>query len=119
MKILTNAHISVQTIQALQSMGHEVTEPPAGLGDPEILEAAKAIGAVVITQDLDFSNLLARSKDTSPSVVSLRLQRPHPTRVTDILRKLLNDYEDALQKGAILSVDDTGTPRVRFLPIVK
>lgn len=118
MKILTNAHISVQTIQALQSMGHEVTEPPAGLGDPEILEAAKAIGAVVITQDLDFSNLLARSKGTAPSV-SLRLQRPHPTRVTDILRKLLNDYEDALQKGAILSVDDTGTPRVRFLPIVK
>lgn len=98
-------------------MGHEVTEPPREAEDPDILSLAKDLDAVVVTQDLDYSQLLAKSQDSAPSVISLRLQIPHPSRVTSILASVLDQYRETIEKGAVLSVDDTGRARVRFLPI--
>ena len=56
-----------------------VTEflPPTAT-DLELLDLARREGAVLITADLDFSALIATSREMSPSLVSLRLAFPTP-----------------------------------------
>jgi len=118
LNIIANAHISPITNEALRSRGHDVTEVRAREKDSEILNLAKRTGAIVITQDLDYSHLLAGSRDTAPSVISLRLRILHPSYVANILVTVLDQYRDTIEKGAILSVNDTGEPRIRLLPVL-
>jgi len=118
LKIVANAHISKLTVEALREIGHDVTELPPRAEDPDVLDLARSIGAVVVTQDLDYSQLLAITREVAPSVISLRLKQLKPSYVTSILVGILNQHKGVIEKGAILSVDDTGKPRVRFLPIV-
>jgi len=71
----------------LRSQGHDAIhlheEGLDRLTDPEILEKARWEGRVLLTHDLDFSQLLALSKAASPSVIVFRLadMRPAPDRV--------------------------------------
>lgn len=118
MKIVANAHISKLTVEALREIGHDVTELLPRVEDPDVLDLARGIGAVVVTQDLDYSQLLAITREVAPSVISLRLRYPYPTYVTSILVRILNQYRSVIDKGAILSVDDMGEARVRLLPIL-
>jgi predicted nuclease of predicted toxin-antitoxin system len=117
LKIVADAHISVKTTDVLRKMGHEVTDAPKHATDRDIIDLAKNLGAVIVTQDLDYSQLLAASQDAAPSVVSLRLRLPHPDRVTRVLADVLNCYKAVLLCGVILTVKDGGQVRVRPLPI--
>lgn len=117
MKIVANGNISPKTIDALRDEGHDVTDLPPSIEDPAVLSLAKALDAVLVTQDLDYSSLLAKSKDSAPSVVSLRLHRAHPPQVTSILVRVLRQYKDVIEEGAVISVSDTGEARVHLLPI--
>lgn len=84
--------------------------------DIEILAWAKAHEAVVITQDLDFSQLLFALKDNGPSVILLRipniLDPSHQPRIINAIRQA----EAALIKGALLVIGPKHA-RLRRLPI--
>ena len=91
------------------------------VGDPratdrEIMEWARAHEHVVFTHDLDFGALLAMTHATGPSVVQVRTQDVLPEAIEALIVKVLTDYRDALQRGAIVSVDQV-LARVRILPI--
>lgn len=70
----------------------------------------------MLTQDLDFSAILAATSGTKPSVVQLRSDNLDPevigAKVTSALRLLENE----LNSGALLSIDPERT-RVRILPL--
>ena len=120
MRYLANQNISPRTVSLLKDRGFEIRRVsdflPAHAEDPHILELARAEGQAVITQDLDYSALLAIGGHTNPSVVSVRLYNNRPERLAAVLEKVLPAIEADLQAGAIVVVEEARI-RVRFLPV--
>lgn len=120
MKILADQHISPRTVEFLRALGHEairVSERmPANASDDAIVSLARQEGWVVLTQDLDFSVLIAAAGENRPSVVILRLASPRVERVNEVLRAALPKLAAAVAEGAIVTVEDARI-RVRQLPI--
>lgn len=69
-----------------------------------------------MTQDMDFSALLALGGHSQPSLVTLRLLNTDPEVVTQRLRQVLPQVQAALRQGCAVTVEDQ-TVRIRQLPI--
>jgi len=119
MRLLADAHISPRTVEHLRSLGHDVVRVGEVLGpgatDVEIVEEAERDDRVVLTQDLDFSQIVAVSGRTKPSVVSLRLTNVAVGAVNTLLETVIPAIEADVAAGAIVTVEDTRV-RVRRLP---
>ena len=119
-RLLADMNISPKTVDALQQRGWDVIRVsqvlPMDASDDEILALARREGRVVITQDLDFSALLALSGYDQPSLITLRLAVSDPETVTRRLLEVLPGLEGVLEKGSAVTIDDV-TVRVRVLPI--
>ena len=89
---------------------------PVNAQDHEILEFARQENRVVITQDLDFSALLALGGFNKPSLISLRMTVSDPEAVTQKLIELLPGSQSKLAEGCAVTVDDSSV-RIRLLPI--
>ena len=121
MRYLADHHISPRTVALLKTDGYDIIRVsdilPQDASDSLILEHARLDGQIVITQDLDYSALLASTGYTRPSVISLRLQNNRPERLASILMKLLPMIEKDLKAGAVVVVEENRF-RVRSLPIL-
>ena len=84
--------------------------------DRDILSFARDRTLILITQDLDFSALLAVSGHTRPSVITLRLEEPRPHLVTLRLVEVIAALGSQLEEGVVASVDKSSV-RYRTLPI--
>lgn len=120
MRLLADMHIAPRTVRFLGSLGHDVVrvdELLASTADDEtVVEAAVREGRCVLTQDLDFSAIVALSGRTAPSVISLRLSSSRVERVNSVLQAVLPELESAVITGAIVTVQDSRV-RVRALPV--
>ncbi|MEZ5381667.1 MAG: DUF5615 family PIN-like protein [Microthrixaceae bacterium] len=84
--------------------------------DDEVLVAAAATGAVLVSSDTDFGELFARSNAAEPSVILLRRQEGR--RAHDIAALIIANLEavtDVLSAGAFVVVDNERI-RIRSLP---
>jgi len=119
-KILADQHISPRTVEFLNGLGHDVIRVsdrlPRNAADRTILSLAATEERVVLTQDLDFTGLIATSGRNEPSLIVLRLASPKVERVNEVLRSVLPVIDQAVRAGAIISVDDMRI-RIRRLPI--
>lgn len=70
----------------------------------------------MLTHDLDFGEMLAATQATGPSVVQVRTQDVRPQTLAPMLIALLRQYEQDLDAGALLIVDEAKS-RVRLLPL--
>jgi predicted nuclease of predicted toxin-antitoxin system len=84
--------------------------------DVEIMAWAKAQGYCVVTNDLDFSAILAATRASGPSVVQIRGQDISPATLGETLVAVLNGAQNSLRRGAILTLD-VHSSRVRTLPL--
>jgi predicted nuclease of predicted toxin-antitoxin system len=113
-------NISPKTVESLRSQGWTISRVsellPSNATDQEILELARREDMVVVSQDLDFSALLALGGYSRPSLVTLRLFTSDPESVTQALMKNLPKHEDSLRKGCAVTLEDFRA-RVRMLPI--
>ncbi|MGC9346621.1 MAG: DUF5615 family PIN-like protein [Anaerolineae bacterium] len=120
MKFLGDMGISPQSIAFLREQGVEAVHlHELGLGrlpDVDIVDKAQNEGYIILTHDLDFGELLALSRASVPTVVIFRLQNMRPRNVNRYLQILITEHQDALEKGAILTVSE-GRIRIRELPI--
>lgn len=120
LKFIADIHISPLTVKALQNKGYDVVritdKLPATASDKEIIQLAHQETAVIITQDLDFSAIIAQRGLNGPSVVSLRVDNAKPGSVSRLLISVLPSIEIELAEGAIVSIDEKEY-RVRKLPI--
>jgi len=77
MRILADVNISPRTVEFLGTLGHDVVRVADALrptaADEEIVVEAAREQRVILTQDLDFTALVALSGARGPSVMSLRL----------------------------------------------
>ena len=71
---------------------------------------------VLLTQDLDFSHLIALGGYDSPSLVTLRMSITDPEVITSVLLAVLPSIERTLREGFAVTIDNGGT-RARKLPI--
>lgn len=120
MRYLADHHISPRTVTSLKANGFDIYRVsdslPPDAEDLQILELARTEDRTVITQDLDYSALLASHGSTHPSVVSLRLHNNRPERLAIVLEKTLPTVEGDLQAGAIVVIEETRI-RIRRLPL--
>lgn len=120
LRLLADVHISPLTVEVLRSRGYDIVRTtallPATASDAEILELARVEGKVVLTQDLDFSMLVALSNYGLPSLITLRLSSARPDVVAQRLLDVLPTVETELTEGAAITISDDSV-RVRKLPI--
>jgi len=73
-------------------------------------------GRVVLAFDLDFCEIVAFAKKGWTSVVVFRLHNTRTAHVIERLRTVLGGACEALEKGAVISVEET-RHQVRRFPI--
>lgn len=104
----------------LQSRGHQFQHArDMGLSeaaDRVILEAARTKGQVVLTHDLDFGGLMAFSGDAQPSVVIFRCRNNLAKALFERMIRNWEELEPALERGAIVLIEDAAV-RIRRLPV--
>jgi predicted nuclease of predicted toxin-antitoxin system len=119
-KLLVDMNLSPSWVERLARHGFEAvhwsTIGAAAAPDSEILTWANEHGFVVLTNDLDFSAILAASASATPSVVQIRTQDLLSDEVVSTVVHAIEAHGDHIQRGALLSIDEAAT-RVRVLPI--
>lgn len=121
MKFLANMGISPTTVAYLRTLGHAAKhlheDQLDRMADPDILEKARAEGAIILTSDLDFGELAVMSKSALPSVIIFRLRPPmRADKVNRYLKNVLERHAADLERGALVSVSEKWI-RVLDLPI--
>jgi predicted nuclease of predicted toxin-antitoxin system len=84
--------------------------------DVQLVAFARAEQRTILTQDLDFSAIVALSGESSPSILSLRLASSRIESVNTRLHQALGLLEAELSRGALVTVEEARL-RVRTLPI--
>ena len=120
MTILLDMNLSPLWVDFLKGHGVEAVHWST-IGDPRapdtvIMAWARERGWVVFTHDLDFSALLATTGAAGPSVIQVRGQDVLPSALGDDVARVLREHSDALERGAIVTVDLVKA-RIRILPI--
>ncbi|MDB9376054.1 DUF5615 family PIN-like protein [Nodularia sphaerocarpa] len=120
LRFLADVHISPLTVAALKLQGYDILRStdllPNTAADVDILELARVESRIIITQDLDFSMLIAVGKYNQPSLVTLRLSSAKPDLITQRLLEVLPQLAEELTQGSALTIDDNSV-RIRKLPI--
>jgi predicted nuclease of predicted toxin-antitoxin system len=120
MKFLADMGISPKTVNRLQSLGHDAVHlNDLGLSrmpDVAILQKARQEDQIILTNDLDFSDLLAAGGYTLPSVIIFRLKDMRAINVNHYMDKILTGYQDELARGVVMSVRENRI-RAHKLPI--
>ncbi len=115
---LANMNISPMTVKRLKEQGWNMIRIPEVMDpkckDRDILRYAREHKKVLITQDLDFSFLLAVGGHRKPSVINLRLENAKPEYVATRLADVVGAME--LEEGVVMTVEETSV-RYRNLPI--
>ncbi len=84
--------------------------------DPEILAYAARHDLVLLTQDLDFSTILAATGAGTPSVVQIRSDNLDPRVTAPEVVRAFKQLAADLAAGALVSVDP-GRTRLTVLPL--
>lgn len=120
LEFVANMNISPLTVRDLRTLGWNIVRVPEIMDpkskDIDILTYARRHNKVVITQDLDFSSLLALSGYEKPSVINLRFENAKPDFITSRIIEIVNELEKELDEGIVVSVDEISA-RYRNLPI--
>jgi predicted nuclease of predicted toxin-antitoxin system len=122
MKFLIDMNLSPRWCGILQAEGWDTVHWSdigiASAPDYEIMQRALNESRVVLTHDLDYGALLAATQAAGPSVVQVRTQDVRTQSLAPMLIPLLRNYENELDSGALLIVDEAKS-RVRLLPLVQ
>jgi predicted nuclease of predicted toxin-antitoxin system len=119
-RLLADLHIAPRTVAFLRSKGHDVVRAgdvlPAAASDAQLVALARIERRTVLTQDLDFSAIVALSGESGPSIISLRLESSRIESVNMRLDQALGMLETEVSRGVLATVEE-GRIRTRMLPI--
>lgn len=122
MKLLLDMNLSPRWVRTLADEGfetmHWISIGAATASDPEIMAYACTHGYVVLTQDLDFSTILAVTQGEKPSVIQIRADNLDPDVIGHQVISALVKLEPELERGALVTIDPKRT-RVRVLPLAR
>lgn len=117
---LANMNISPVTVGALRNHGWDIIRVSEVMDekskDIDVLIYAQKQNRVLITQDLDFSQILALRGYAKPSLINLRFENARPDFVTARIIDVVSNMEKELEEGVVVTVDETSA-RYKNLPI--
>ena len=121
MKFLIDQALSDVVASGLCNAGHDAVHlRDYGMSrspDTEVLAKAVEENRVLVSADTDFGELLAKSKDSKPSVVLFRgILNRHPDRQVELILKYLPDISAALEQGYFVVLNNE-LIKTRPLPI--
>jgi predicted nuclease of predicted toxin-antitoxin system len=121
MILLVDMNLSPRWVHFLEASGlkalHWSTIGAVDASDRVITEYANANSMVVLTNDLDFSAILAATKGEKPSVVQIRSVDLNPEAIGQTVVLAIKQVQLELGRGALLSVDPVRY-RLRLLPLI-
>jgi predicted nuclease of predicted toxin-antitoxin system len=117
---VADENVDQQVVAALRTAGHDVwsvAEQEPGLSDHDVhdvLERARADGAVLVTADKDFGELVFRLRLVPGGVLLIRLAGLAPDQKAKMVTDLVRDHADELSgMSAVLARTSL---RLRGLP---
>ena len=120
MRFLVDMNLAIEVAVWLRAQGHDAVHLRElglqELGDQAVLAKAIAEKRVVLTFDLDFADIATAAGEARIAVILFRLRSAQATRVIDRLREVLTSAPRALEKGAVVIVEEARV-RIRRLPI--
>ena len=119
-EFLADMNISPVTVKQLKNRGWNIVRVSEIMDetstDATIINYAREHNKVIITQDLDFSLLLAVWGYEKPSVINLRVDNADSDFITKRIIDVVALMEKELLEGIVVTVDETSV-RYRNLPI--
>ncbi len=120
MRFLGDMCVDIRVVHWLREQGHEAAhlreEGLHRMPNGEIFTKAISENRVILTFDLDFSEIAALSHGKKVSVILFRLHNTRRFNVIKRLSSVLRDSREALDKGAVVVVEEF-RHRIRHLPI--
>ena len=120
MRFLVDMNLSEGVAAWLRESGHDAVHLRElgleALDDPAVFARAAEEARVIVTFDLDFSDILAAAAGRSVSVILFRLRGMLTRNVLRRLPDVLGRTAADLEHGAIVIVEDARL-RIRRLPI--
>lgn len=120
MKFLIDMPVSPELVPWLKEQGHEAVHAQAvGLGtapDSAIMSRAISEGRIVITADLDFGNLLAKSGGAAPGIILFRGGNYSEKEMRELVERVLEKVKPVVLEHAIAVVDKRRI-RITRLPL--
>ena len=86
--------------------------------DEDIIAFASQTGETILTNDLDFSRIMALSGERFPTIITFRLGALNPIFFREIVLLNFSSLLEHVQQGCLITIDEGGI-RVRQLPIFK
>ena len=117
MLLLADENIQGEVVQWLCGQGHDVVyaaESRRQTPDPMLLDLARADGRIILTDDLDFGELVYRQRLASQGVVLLRLGGMAAADRINRLAQVLPAVESSLPGRFIVITADK--VRIRSIP---
>jgi len=120
MRFLADMGLGLEVVRWLRAQGHDVAhlrdEGLHRMLNGEIFAKAVSERRVILTFDLDFSEIAALSKRPSVGVIVFRLRNTRSSHVIERLSRVVEHSMRALERGAVVSVEES-RHRIRYLPI--
>lgn len=108
-RLLLDQGLPASTAALLRQSGWEVVHVPeigmSRASDADIVRRARAESRVCITLDADFHSILATSGEQTPSVIRIRKEGLDATTLAALLQRIWPRIEDALDNGALLTLE--------------
>ena len=117
MNFLIDESVDAAVARALRGEGHTVEsvwELEPGLSDKAVLAAAERSGAVLVTADRDFGELVFRLRHTHHGVLLARLAGLPPERKGDVISRAVKQHGDEMR--GTFTVVTPGLVRIRQHP---
>lgn len=119
MRFLADMGVAQRIVEWLRAEGHDAIhlhdEGLQRMPNGEIFQKAVAEERIILTFDLDFGEIVALSDGHRASVILFRLHNTRTPHVMERLKKVLKDSAEALERGAIVIVEES---RHRTRPLI-
>lgn len=99
MKFLADENMDVAIVERLRQDGHQVwyvVEMEPGIADDEVLALANREGAILITADKDFGELVFRLRYLATGIILIRLAGLSISAKSNILAMTIQEHESEL-----------------------
>ena len=95
LSLLADENIDQRLVSSLRLAGisvYSVAESSTGITDEEVMRLSEDLGALILTDDKDFGEIVFRKQRSCPGIVLLRLTGVDYSRKADHLIQVINRY---------------------------
>lgn len=108
LKVLADESVDFRIVKSLMDAGFDVVsvlKNYQGVSDKNVLELARHLNALLLTEDSDFGEWIFAHKEKDVSVIFLRYKAPEMEDISNSLKRILFEYNTSLHgKFAVITV---------------